>query len=151
MKISDVSALKEVAIARGSVFKMTLFPTDGVKPKNKGEVSRDKYFVVLGKSSVEGKLLVASVLINSEINSNKFSSIAYYQHALFANKYPFLKGKDRYVGGEWVFELDAKRISREAEYIAMIEEEDMREIIHIVNTAPTVKKYILKRYNLAEE
>lgn len=82
MKISDIPALKNIAIARGNVFKITLFPEDGIKPKHEGDTSRDKYFVILGKASVEDKLLVASVLINTEINSNKFMAIGYYQYAL---------------------------------------------------------------------
>lgn len=151
MKIGDVSALKDMTVARGGVFRMTLYPADGITPKHKGETSRDKYFIVLGKAHADSKLLVASVLINSEINSNKFSLIAQYQYALFADKYPFLKGKDRYVNGADIFEFDAGRISKEAEYITMIEEEDVKEIVRIVNKAPTVKRYMLKRYGLAEE
>lgn len=53
--------------------------------------------------------------------------------------------------GTTIFELDMEKIKERAEYIAALEEADIKEIIHIINTSPTTKKYILKRYNLIEE
>ena len=50
MKLGDFSSkLKGMSIQQGSVFRMTLFPKDGVTPKNEGDKSRTKYFVVIGK------------------------------------------------------------------------------------------------------
>lgn len=43
MNLGDLSSqLKGLSIQPGSVFKMTLFPKDGVTPKNEGDVSRTK-------------------------------------------------------------------------------------------------------------
>ena len=40
--------LKALALKTGSVFRMTLYPEDGITPKNTNDKSRDKYFVVIG-------------------------------------------------------------------------------------------------------
>ena len=63
MELKDCNALKHLAVHVGSVFKMTLYPEDKVTPKNPGDISRDKYFVVIGKT--EDSLVVGSLLINS--------------------------------------------------------------------------------------
>ena len=50
MNLGDFSSqLKGLSITPGSVFRMILFPKDGVTPKNEGDKSRTKYFVVIGK------------------------------------------------------------------------------------------------------
>ena len=56
--------LKTLSLKRGSVFQMELFPKDGVTPKNEGDISRNKYFVVLG---IDGnRISVCSTLINTD-------------------------------------------------------------------------------------
>lgn len=64
MALGDLSTLKALSIDVGSVFKMTLTPKDGIKPKNEGDSSRDKYFVIIGKT--EDSVIIGSLLINSE-------------------------------------------------------------------------------------
>ena len=80
--------LKRMSIVKGSVFRMTLYPSEGVVPKHKSDISRDKYFVVLG---IEGdNLLVGSLLINTQININLIEIIAPYQYLLTCESYEFL-------------------------------------------------------------
>ena len=55
-------------IQRGDVIRMEMTPKEGVKPKNEGDESRNKYFIVLGKTD-DGKL-IGFVLINTNINQN---------------------------------------------------------------------------------
>ena len=43
----------------GSIFKMTLRPEEGVKPKHSQDTDRTKYFVVIGISS--DRIVVGSV------------------------------------------------------------------------------------------
>ena len=81
MNLGDLSSqLKGIFIQPGSILKMTLFPKDGVTPKNAGDTSRTKYFVVIGKD--ENSILVGSLLINSDINTNMAKIIAPYQHCI---------------------------------------------------------------------
>lgn len=73
MKISD--ALSEDDLLRiaartvkvGDVYEITMTEVNGIKPKP-GDISRDKYFVVLGFDS-EG-VAYGGVIINSRINKN---------------------------------------------------------------------------------
>ena len=55
-------------IDRGDVIRMKLTPEEGITPKNEGDDSRNKYFIVLGKTN-DGKL-IGFVVINSQINQN---------------------------------------------------------------------------------
>ncbi len=138
--------LKTLSLKRGSVFKMELLPKDGVIPKNEGDKSRNKYFVVLG---IDGnKVSVCSTLINTDINQKMFTWIAPYQHKILASDYEFLKGKDRYVDCFSFLEIDYDRILEAAEYKGTIKEEHMEEIIELLKTAPRVKANKLKKYGL---
>ena len=49
-------------IQRGDVIRINMTLEEGVKPKNNGEESRNKYFIVLGKTE-DGKF-IGFVLIN---------------------------------------------------------------------------------------
>ena len=81
MALGDLSTLKTLSVNIGSVFKMTLTPKDGIKPKNEGDVSRDKYFVIIGKT--QDSVIIGSLLINSEINNKLFTLIGPYQHRIY--------------------------------------------------------------------
>ena len=45
--------------------KMRLTPKEGIIPKNKGDNDRDKYFIIVGKTS--NNALIGFVVINSNI------------------------------------------------------------------------------------
>ena len=138
--------LKTLSLKRGSVFQMELFPKDGVTPKNEGDISRNKYFVVLG---IDGnRISVCSTLINTDINQKMFNWIAPDQHKILASDYEFLNGKDRYVDCFTFLEIDYDRILETAEYKGTINEGHMAEIIDLLKTAPKVKTNKLKQYGL---
>ncbi|MBQ8422429.1 MAG: hypothetical protein IJX11_09240 [Bacteroidales bacterium] len=95
MGLEEFSVLKSLAIEVGSVFKMTMYPEDKVIPKKEGDVSRDKYFVIIGKTV--DSVVVGSLLINTNINSRLFNLISPYQHCISPESYDFLNGKERYI------------------------------------------------------
>ena len=94
MKISD--ALNEADLSRlayrtvkvGNVYEMTMTEANGIRPKA-GDVSRDKYFVVLGFDS-DGAVY-GGVIINSQINRNLPAHLKIYHMPLSQSKYPFLR------------------------------------------------------------
>lgn len=142
----DISLLKEMSIQRGSVFRMELFPQDGVTPKNPGDTSRNKYFVVLGVD--QEKVLVGSLLINTEINISKIRVIAPYQHCIYPETYNFLHDKFRYVDCYLVKELSYQRVMQTAEYIGLINEDDMVKVLELTKSSPANKPYILRKYDV---
>ena len=87
----------------GSIFKMTLRPEEGVKPKHSQDTDRTKYFVVIGISS--DRIVVGSVLINSHINPKLFNIIGPYQHLISWEDYTFLTKPESFIGGGRIYRL----------------------------------------------
>lgn len=145
MELKDISVdLKRLSLERGSVFKMTMFREDGIVPKGENSVSRDKYFVVIGVS--DNSVLVGTVIINTEINTNFYNKIAPFQHQLKAEDYDYLCGKDRYVNCYELFEFSSNRIMEKAVYIGIIEEIDIKGIIDKLQSSPAIRRGILRKY-----
>lgn len=150
MNLGDLSSqLKELSIQPGSVFKMTLFPKDGVTPKNEGDVSRTKYFVVIGKD--EDSILVGSLLINSDVNINMVHAIAPYQHCIYPKDYSFLGDKYRYIDCYRIKELQFDQIIESGEYIGTISEVDMYKAIDLANASPVNKPLTLMKFGIYKE
>ncbi len=146
MKVGNLNSLKSLSIKAGCVFKMTLYPDDGVVPKKESDNSRTKYFVVLGKD--ENSILVGSVLINSAINATLINIIAEYQHCIYPSDYEFLMGKYRYVDCYKIKELNFDKIIDEVEFIGSINETDFSKIIKLVNKSPVNKPLTLKKFGI---
>lgn len=146
MELGDIAALKAHSIDVGSVFKMTLYPEDGVKPKNEGDNSRDKYFVVIGKTT--DRIVVGSLLINTNINGNLYMRIGQFQHCIYPDQYDFLNGKERYISCYKIIELNFDRLFAEGEYIGQIDSEDIVEAIRLAKESPVNNAYTLKKFNL---
>lgn len=115
--------LKSLAVCAGSVFRMTFTPRHGIVPKNPGDSSRDKYFVILGVSN--DALLVGSLIINTEINVNLAPRIFPFQLKLKASRYDFLEGKDRYLDCYRIFPIEFEEVVNNAQYVGMIEDNDL--------------------------
>ena len=96
MEISNeqLQRLATGTITPGDVYRMELTTKEGVKPKNEGDTSRNKYFIVMGVT--EDGYLIGFVLINSEINQNISARARESHYKILAADYPFLE-KDRYV------------------------------------------------------
>lgn len=150
MNLGDLSSqLKGLSIQPGIVFKMTLFPKDGVTPKNEGDASRTKYFVVIGKD--EDSILVGSLLINSDVNINMVHAIAPYQHCIYPKDYSFLGDKYRYIDCYRIKELQFDQIIESGEYIGTISEVDMYKAIDLANASPVNKPLTLMKFGIYKE
>ena len=148
MELGDFAELKSLAIEVGSVFRMTMYPGDKVTPKNEGDTSRDKYFVVIGKT--EDSVVVGSLLINTNINSRMFNLIAPYQHCISPEAYAFLKGKERYVSCYEIKKFPTERVIEKAEYIGILSPEDVNVSIELAKKSPVNDKRTLKMFNLID-
>lgn len=96
MEISTdmLQKLASRTVRPGEVYRMELTPNEGVIPKNDGDTSRNKYFVVMGVT--EDGDLIGLVLINTEITPHVSQRLRDSHYKLKAEDYPFLQ-KDRYV------------------------------------------------------
>lgn len=148
MGLGDLSELKSLAIKVGSVFKMTMYPEDKVTPKKEGDVSRDKYFVIIGKT--EDSVVIGSLLINTNINSRLFNVIGPYQHRLSPASYSFLNGKERYISCYEIKKFSTERILEKAVYIGIIGQEDLDASIELAKKSPINDKRTLKMFNLID-
>lgn len=146
MELGEIAALKRHSIEVGSVFKMTLYPQDGVTPKNEGESSRDKYFVIIGKTT-DG-IVVGSLLINTNINDNLKDVIGPYQHCIHPDQYDFLNGKDRYIDCYRIKELTFERLLKDGIYIGQIETDDIAEATKLAKVSPVNNRHTLKKFSL---
>ena len=148
MELGDFSELKTLAIEVGSVFKMTMYPGDKVTPKKDGDTSRDKYFVVIGKT--EDSVVVGSLLINTNINNRMFNLIAPYQHCISPDSYNFLNGKERYISCYEIKKFPIERIIEKAEYIGILSPEDIDASIELAKKSPINDKHTLRMFRLID-
>ena len=146
MELGDLSALKGLSIDKGSVFKMTLFPSDGVKPKKEEDISRDKYFVVLGKDN--NSIIVGAVLINSDINYNLLLRIAPFQISLEPEEYEFLQGKRRFLDCYRIKKIPFERILNDAEFIGAVSDDIIERAIQLVNHSDVNSTKDLKQFGI---
>lgn len=135
--------LKRRALDVGQVLRMEMFPEDNVRPK-KGKSSKEKRFVIIGK---DGDMVVAALLINSDINANLFMQIGPYQHLISSEQYGFL-AHDSYVDGYLIREFNATRVLESADYLGSLAAEDVHESIQRALDSPKIKPYLIKKYNL---
>ena len=150
MNLGDFSSkLKGMSIQPGSVFRMTLYPKDGVTPKHEGDKSRTKYFVVIGKD--EESLLVGSLLINSDVNINLVRAIAPYQHCIYPKDYAFLGDKYRFIDCYRIKELRFDQIIEDGDYIGTISAVDLDKAIYLANASPVNKPLTLKKFGILKE
>lgn len=136
-------ALREQAVAIGSVLKMEMFGDDNIRPKA-GHFTKIKRFVVIGISEDN---FVAALLINSDINQNLFNRIAPYQHQIFSEQYDFLD-HDSFIDGFLIREFSIDRVVSNSTYLGRIEKSDLDESIRHACDSPVAKKYLLKKYGL---
>lgn len=94
MKISDalseeeLSRLASQTVKIGDVYEITMTEANGIKPKP-GDMSRNKYFVVLGFDS-QG-IAYGGVIINSHINKNLPAHLKMFHMPISCAKYSFLR------------------------------------------------------------
>ena len=146
--LSDKSKQSLLSVVeKGDIIRMELTLEEGVVPKNEGDESRNKYFVVLAKTD-DGKL-IGFVLINSKINSNLSLPLQELHYPLSVSKYPFLQ-KNRFVDCAELKEIsiDAFTQRYKCTSFGKIEEEDLNLIIDAVISSPRETTKHLKKFGL---
>lgn len=136
-------------IDRGDVIRMKLTPEEGITPKNEGDDSRNKYFIVLGKTS-DGKL-IGFVVINSQINQNLSLPLQRQHRPISASKYSFLQ-QDRFVDCSKLksISLDNFVDRYNCQSFGKIDEDDLRLITDAVKSSPVETPSKLRRFGLIE-
>ena len=149
MKISD--ALNEHELVRlasktvkvGDVYEITMTEANGIRPKA-GDLSRDKYFVVLGFDS-EGAAY-GGVIINSQLNKNLPGYIKMYHMPIKQSKYSFLR-YDSFIDCVRLKIASLNKFN-EWNYLGEIDEYDLELIIGTIRESPLESVEHLARYGL---
>lgn len=134
-------------IQRGDVIRMEMTPKEGVKPKNEGDKSRNKYFIVLGKTD-DGKL-IGFVLINTNINQNLSFALKNLHYPLAVSKYPFLK-KNRFVDCAQLKEITLDNFTGryQCQSFGRIDDDDLAYITEAVVSSPLETTKHLRKFGL---
>lgn len=149
MKISDVfSEDKLVQIASqtievGDVYEITMTEKNGIKPKN-GDLSRDKYFIVLGFDS--NGVAYGGVIINSQINKNLPARLKMYHMPLKQAKYPFLR-YDSFVDCVQL-KIAFPQKFNEWNYLGKVDDYDLGLIIGTIKDSPVESKERLAMFEI---
>lgn len=149
IKISDalnedeLSRLASRTVKVGDVYEITMTEANGIKPKA-GDLSRDKYFVVLGFDS-EG-IAYGGVIINSQINKNLPGYIKMYHMPIKQSKYPFLR-YDSFVDCVRLKTAYPNKFN-EWNYLGEIDEYDVELIIGTIKESPRESEEHLAQYGL---
>ena len=149
MKISDLLNPEELSrlairtIKVGDVDRITMTQANGITPKA-GDLSRDKYFVVLGFDS-NGDIY-GGVIINSEINKNLPPHLKIYHMPIRQSKYTFLSHNS------FVDCLKLKVASpqkfNEWSYLGAFDDEDVSLIIGTIKESPVESTERLRSFGL---
>lgn len=131
----------------GEVYRMKLTLKEGVTPKDKDDVSRNKYFIVMGVTS-DG-CLVGFVLINSEINPYISVRARESHYKIKAEDYPFLQ-RDRYVCCGELKEIESTEFFNrfKGNIIGKITEEHLEIIRSMMAMSANIPVKILKEYKI---
>lgn len=138
------------ALVVGSVFKMTLSKEEGVTPKNPGDVTRDKLFVVIG---FDEDKIIGALLINSRVNRNLPDSLKDLQYPISVADYDFLD-HNSHVDCSSIKPIRINKFKEQFDWknsFSPIKEEDLELIIGAVKESPSVTPKILKRFGLVDE
>lgn len=133
-------------IKRGDVVRMRLTEEEGITPKNEGDSSRNKYFIVLGKTA-DGQI-IGFVVINTNINVNLSEVLKRLHYPLTAEKYPYLE-KTRYVYCGALKQISLSNFSnRHCSIFGTIDEGDLQLITNALASSPIESKKKLRKFGL---
>ncbi|GAO28319.1 hypothetical protein [Geofilum rubicundum] len=135
------------ALDIGRVFKMTLSIEEGVTPKNPGETTRDKLFVVIG---FDNDIIIGVLLINSKVNRNLPNSLKDLQYPISAVDYDFLR-HNSFVDCSSIKPIKIEKFKEQFDWknsFSPIKKDDLELIIGAVKESPSVTPKILKRFGL---
>lgn len=141
---SSLRSLASGSVKPGNVYRIKMGAENGITPKNPGDTSRNKFFIVLGvcpDGSVYG-----GVVINSEMNKGIPANLREYHIPLQRIRYGFL-GHDSYVDCVELKTVPAATFAR-WRYLGEIGERDFEIIKNAAVSNPAAKKAELKLYGL---
>ncbi len=126
---------------------MRLTSDEGVIPKNFGDTSRNKYFVVVGKTK-DGNIL-GFVLINSNINRNLSVKLQHLHYPIKKDDYGFLEHDSFIYCGE-LKEMTTDKFSSlyEGDRCGMIHADDMYHVIESLKESTIETPKHLKKFGL---
>ncbi len=87
-------------------------------------------------------------MINTNVNINFAAKIAPYQLCIYPDKYEFLDGKYRYVDGYAIKQIKKERIQNEAEYIGILEDDDIEKIRELLRKSPAMDTRTLRQFGI---
>lgn len=139
--------LASSTIQAGDVYRMQLTIKEGVKPKGENDVSRNKYFIVMGVSP-DGSL-IGFVLINSDVNKNIPVRARNSHYKIHVSDYPFLE-QDRYVCCGELKEIETSIFFERFRngMIGKINDNHLEAIRGMIAMSANVSTRILRDYNI---
>jgi|WetSurMetagenome_2_1015567.scaffolds.fasta_scaffold33933_2 hypothetical protein len=149
--LSEKSKKKMIlpTIKSGDIFRMKLTEKEGITPKNKGDIDRNKYFVVIHKTIDD--TIIGFLVINTNINHNLSETLQMLHYPISAKKYSFLKNDSFIYCGE------LKEISSDTfvekyknESFGCLDSEDMKYIIDALLDSPIETDKHLKKFGIKE-
>lgn len=149
MKISDaldgeeLSRLASNTVKVGDVYEITMTEANGIRPKN-NDLSRDKYFIVLGFDS--NGLVYGGVIINSQINKNLPAHLKVYHMPIKQSKYPFLR-YDSFVDCVRLKVAFPQKFN-EWNYLGEIDDYDIELIIGTIKESPAESEERIAQFGL---
>jgi hypothetical protein len=128
----------------GNVYLISLDQQSVITPKN-GDLTRDKFFVVLGFDN-EGNV-IGGLVINSKINYNLPSSVTDYQLPIKVEQCPFLK-YNSFVNCSKIIVANKAKFTKNTYRGEISDPEFIDLLINTVKESPTVNTKLLKRFGL---
>ncbi|HAT61547.1 MAG: hypothetical protein LKH27_08060 [Prevotella sp.] len=134
-------------IQPGDIFRIRLTIEEGITPKNKDDSSRNKYFIVIGKT--KDKKVIGFVVINSCINQNLSIQLQQLHYPLRAAKYFFLD-HDSYVCCGELKEITIEHFSDRytCQSFGSIDKDDLKYITDAVISSPIESPKHLRKFGL---
>lgn len=145
--IGDVAnKLTQDHINVGDVHIIPLDQSNGITPKD-GEVSRNKFFVVLGFDASGD--VIGGLVINSKINQRLSTLITDYYLPVTVQQCPFLSHPS-FINCSVLIRANRSKFNSTTFRGVISDEELMDQIITTVVESPTVNKKTLKDFGILE-
>ena len=146
-----LDSLVASVVSEGDVYRMKLDSREGIVGKNSGDISRNKYFVVIGHD-VDGNAIgffVVNTTINPYINEERKRC----HLKIDSQKYEFLEGVDRYVDCSALKTISKERFAElfaSDKLKSKIDEFDLSAIKSTASSYRNADMGLLKRFGIVK-
>ena len=141
---SIVSQLADLTVNIGNVYRIKMDESNGITPKAPGDISRNKFFIVLGVDIDDN--VYGGVIINSEINPNINSNLREFHIPIQRIHYSFLV-RDSYVDCS-----DIKVVSKSSfakwQFLGRLDDYDIEIVNTTILSCPAINKATKKRFGI---